>query len=379
MKVLSGIGNNKTNLFLPLYLRSISYFIGLKNSRAVRCAVLSFICLNIFLPCFAQQLFMDNLLSAVDLPTTKLVPYLSKNGFVYKGKTWLGDTLLNEFQGKHIFIKGKTDSTFRYFCKKEINQKEDFIYQTSSLMEFTALINNLKANGFISHITTESLHAKEVLLQYHQLRLATSCTLKDSVKTYCLQFQKDKLPLPKNINYADDLLAFTSEECLKFYFGKENVVADNYYYFDKEKVKCSVLFINTQRQAVYIWQDQENRCGIRQLLFGGQPRLESSNDNEHFVAENKWVSRSGLQAGMPLVQLRKLNGENFKFQSGITPYFGTIMPDTTGKINFKKEHVILSCINCKDEIFLSSPFVSADEAIADDRIFFVLAVILNPL
>lgn len=360
-------------------LKYLCHFKSFVNERILLQLVLLFYCFILSCTVKGQQLSIDNLLATIDLPIGKLVPYLHKNGFAYQGKNSSGDTILNEFHCKNSGTINKLDSATRFFCRKEINQKEDFIYETTSLPEFTALVKNFKAKGFICYNSTDNVQKEEGLHQYHHLRLSTFCTLKDGTKTFCLQLQKDKLPIPKNIKYADDLLAFTSAECLQFYFGKENVVEDNYYFFDKEIAKCSVLFINTQRQAVYIWEDQKNSCGIRQLLFGGQPSLESSNRNNHFVAENKWVSKSGLQAGMPLVQLRKLNGDNFKFQSGITPYFGTVMPDTTGKINFKRERVILSCINCKDEKFLSRPFVSADEAIADDKIFFVLALVLNPL
>ena len=379
INLTSAIENIKKIKGHYINVKKLYYFKRLKKEANLLQLVLFFLCLILNITVKGQQLSSDKLLATIDLPIGKLVPYLHKNGFSYQGKNSSGDTILNEFHCKNSGTINKPDSADRFFCRKEINQKQDFIYETTSLAEFTALVINFKAKGFICHNSTDNLQKEEGMLQYHHLRLSTFCTLKDGTKTFCLQLQKDKLPIPKNIKYADDLLAFTSAECLQFYFGKENVVEDNYYFFDNEIAKCSVLFINTQRQVVYIWEDQKNSCGIRQLLFGGQPRLESSNRNNHFVAENKWVSKSGLQAGMPLVQLRKLNGDNFKFQSGVTPYFGTVMPDNTGKINFKRECVILSCINCKDEKFLSRPFVSADEAIADDKIFFVLALVLNPL
>ena len=355
-----------------------SLCIFFKAKNLCRFTLLLFLLFNQVSLCIAQRLRCDNLLAAVNLPAKKLTPYLFKNGFVFKGKSYEGDTVLNEFQCKPFPQKDKITPPYRYFCQRQINHSSILIYQTSSVIEFQELINSFKTNGFLNDAPISMVPFEPAVLQYQNLKVSTSFIEKDTIKKYCLQLETDVLPLAKNLHYADDLLAFSSEECLKFYFGKENVVTDEYYFFDKEVVRCSVLFINTQRQVVYIWQDEKNKCTIRQLLFGGEQRLESAKGNNNYIAENIWKCKSGLQAGMPLMQLRKLNGTDFKFQSGFSPYFGAILPDTTGKINFKKQHVVLGCMNCKDQKFLSSSVISADDAIAGEKILFILSVVLIP-
>lgn len=361
------------------FLIFCAFFNNLQEFKIIKKSLLLIGCSLFFSLCYAQQLYTDNLIAAINLPAPKLNSYLIKNGFKPGGESFFGDTILNEFYCKPILTTPATDSIARNFCRKQLNTTEIFIYQTNCLPEFIELVNGFKAKGFFCNALSAGVSFEPTIFQFQNVRLTTFCSDKDGLKIYNLRLEKDKLPQAKNINFSDDLLAFTSEECLQFYFGKENVISDNYYYFNKEIAKCSVLFINTQRQVVFIWQDQINKCTIKQLLFGGQQRLESSRDHNNFIAENKWRSKSGLQPGMPLVMLRKLNGDDFKFQSGGNPYFGTVMPDSTGKINFKKEHVILGCMNCNDEKFLSSSIVSADDALADSKILFVLSVVLDPL
>ena len=38
-----------------------------------------------------------------------------------------------------------------------------------------------------------------------------------------------------------------------------------------------------------------------------------------------------------------------------------------GKIDFKRESIILSCMNCNDDAYRSSAVMNADDAIADGR------------
>ena len=84
-----------------------------------------------------------------------------------------------------------------------------------------------------------------------------------------------------------------------------------YFLSGNEIAKCSVLFLNTNRQVVFIWSDEENRCSISSLLFGGQLNLKSSMETGKYVAENNWMLKSGVRPGMSLLQLRILNENDF--------------------------------------------------------------------
>ena len=154
---------------------------------------------------------------------------------------------------------------------------------------------------------------------------------------------------------------------------------DIYFFAGNEIAKCSVLFLNTDRQVVFIWDDEENRCKISSLLLGGQQNLQSSIESGKYVEENSWALKSGIRPGMSLMELRLLNGNDFRFYGGSSPNSGSVIPGETGKIDFKKEEVILACLNCKDEKFTTAKVINADDSIDEGRILFVLSVILNPM
>ncbi len=190
--------------------------------------------------------------------------------------------------------------------------------------------------------------------------------------------QKKILPNPKDVNYGDDLLVFNSHEYLSYYFGKGNVKNDIYFLSENEVARCSVLFLNTNRQVVYIWKDDVNKCTIDHLLFGGQQKLESLKQNDNFIAENNWILKSGIHAGMSLFELRRLNENDFKFYGGNSANSGLVLQDNAGKLNFKRENIYLGCMNCNDKNFSSAAIINADDAIADEKILFVLTIALNP-
>ena len=348
--------------------------------------ILIFICFIGLLvaACKGQRLTADNLLTAAACSKSKLDGYLLKNGYSITKKDQFGDTVLSTYEFKPYHSKKDKappphpDSTTHFVYRSDINGASCITYQTSSLTEFTQVANQFKTAGFTSHKSIDSLVKTPLIFQQGDMRAIAYSKNEDNFKMYCIQVQKQQSVDSKKLRYADDLLAFTSQEYLEFYFGKENVKEDTYYFPDKELAKCAVLFYNTERQVVFIWQDQENKCTIRHLLFGGQQSLESLKDNDAFIAENKWRLKSGIRAGMTLAELRRLNETDFEFNGGRSVNPGVVLPAVTGKINFIKEKVTLGCMNCSDNKFLTTTKISADEALTDERILFVLSIQLNP-
>ena len=327
-----------------------------------------------------QIISSDNLLTITGLTKPKMESYLSKKGFAYKGRDQAKDTLLNRYD--YIKIKKekdkKADSIIRYFYMEEIKGTSLIAYQTSSFREYNELMIQFKKDGFYSNKPIDSAQTGPLLFQHNDITIRTFSIMEDTIKVYALEVQKKIFPNPKDVNYADDLLAFTSHEYLEYYFGKNNIKNDFYFFSESEVVKCSVLFLNTNRQVVYIWKDAMNKRVIDHLLFGGQQKLESLKKNDNFIGESNWKFKSGIHAGMSLFELRRLHGDNFKFYGGNAANSGEVLPDKIGKINFKKEKIILGCINCNDKNFASSNFIDADDAIADEKILFVLTIALHP-
>ena len=182
----------------------------------------------------------------------------------------------------------------------------------------------------------------------------------------------------QEINFAEDLFVFNSHEYLKYYFGEENVKKDIYYLSEKKIGKCSIIFPNTNRQVVFLWGDEVNNNNLSKIYIGGQLMAESSITYDQNVAENIWQLKSGIRQGMSLYQLRKLNDAAFDFNGGNSAYTGMVATANSGKLDFKKESVVLGCMNCNDAAFYKKTIVNSDEAIQDERILFVHTIILDP-
>lgn len=325
-----------------------------------------------------QVLPAEKLLHTLSIPVAKFDEWAAKKKFFLSHSAKQNDTLVKTYGYKPEVKKNKpVDSTMRRLLHKTVKESLFITYQTESASEFSGLTEELKKNGFYCNEEVEPL--KNILLwQQNDLTVTSYVEIKDSIPLYSLLFYQQDFPDGKELYYADDLLYFTSHEYLVYYFGKENVKKDFYYFSGDELVNCSVLFINTARQVVFIWKDEVNKRTIDNLLFGGQQRLKSALESGKFVAESHWVFKSGIRAGMPLYELRLLNGDDIKFYGGHSSQTGMVLPEKKGKLDFKKEEIILGCMNCTDNEFAAATIMNADEAIEDGRILFILSVVLNP-
>lgn len=327
----------------------------------------------------AQVLTFDNLVTIASLTQPKSEAYISKKDFIQKERAQHADTSILYYTCIKVpNKKNKTvDSTQRKLSKAIFKDEFSVTWQTTSSEEAGEILGRMKAAGFYSAGEGDTASAAPLLYQHGDMTINTAVSIHDSTNVYSFTFYRKSFPNPQDIYYADDLLNFTSHEYLVYFFGEPNVKKDIYYLSGNEMVKCSVLFSNTPRQVVFIWADEVNKTGISNLLFGGQQRLESSSRNSSFVGESNWMLKSGVHAGMSLYELRMLNGNDIKFYGGNSANSGFVVPENSGKLDFKKEDIILGCINCQDDKFASSEIVNADEAIADGKIVFVLSVILN--
>jgi hypothetical protein len=327
----------------------------------------------------AQVMPMANLVEASFLPPAKFGKYVLKKGFTYIAEVKKADTALALYRFvKPVSRKTKNiDSTDRYFTITD--NKDAFLlnYITSSAAEYYELKEQMKILGFYCNQEADSLKIPALLYQHNSVTVISSFFIKDSTSYYSLYLTRKKFPPSKDISYADDLMIFNSHEYISHYFGEKNVQKDIFFLPDNKTARCSVLFPNTALQVVFVWKDEINHRGIVNLLLGGQQKLQSSLENPGFVGESNWICRSGLRAGMTLYELRKLNDNNFKFYSGHTKKSGTIIPEKNGKLDFKKEDIVLSCINCEDAGSVKTAEITADDAIADGKIVFVLSVCLS--
>lgn len=352
----------------------------IKRKRELKkIGLFSFFCV-LLLVSRGQVVSWDNLLSMVTMTKPKLTVYITKKGFAYSGKDEINDTVLSRYNyGRVKNKKDKIiDSTIRVLFTGDVKETAVVSYQTTSYAEYDELLTAIKKDGFYCNTPAAAVQTEPALFQHNDITVRTFFTVTDSIKNYTFRVQKKILPNPKDVNYGDDLLAFNSHEYLLYYFGKNNVKNDVYFLSENEVARCSVLFLNTNRQVVYIWKDDVNKSTIDHLLFGGQQKLESLNQNNNFIAENNWILKSGVHAGMSLFELRRLNADDFKFYGGNAANAGSVLQDNTGKLNFKRENIILGCMNCNDKNFSAAAIINADDAIADEKILFVLTIALKP-
>ncbi len=326
----------------------------------------------------AQPISADNLFTLTSYSPSKCDNYLARNGFAFTGQSSESDTLIRRYQYRRTKKFTHTDSITRSVLRADVKDDTYITFETVSRDEFKKISAQLKASGFSCKQEDAAIDSAELLFQNQALSVRASLKTEDTISTYSLLFHKKSFPRAKDIFYADDLLTFTSHEYLVHYFGEQNVKKDIYFFSGSEIAKCSVLFLNTNRQVVFIWGDEENRCNISSLLLGGQQNLQSSLESGKYVEENNWALKSGVRPGMSLMELRMLHGSDFRFYGGSSPNSGSVIPGSEGKIDFKKEEVILACLNCKDDKFTTAKVVNADDSIQEGRILFVLSVIVNP-
>jgi len=328
---------------------------------------------------YGQAMLAENLLSSLTVKPVKFDDWLAKKKFFFTSNVQHGDTAITSYNFQPEIKKNKpVDSTKRAIIKKDYKEAFTLTYQSSSEQEFSQLKTQLKAAGFYTGQDEESGTNQPILYQHRDITVVIFAEIKDSLSTYSAVFYQKVFPDPQDIYYADDLLCFTSHEYLVHYFGEENVKKDIYYFAGNELAKCSVLFLNTGRQVVFIWNDEVSKRGIANLLFGGQQRLKSLLNSDQFIAESNWIFKSGVHAGMPLYELRMLNGSDFAFFGTNAVSAGIVQADAVGKVNFKKEEVVLSCMNCTEGKYASGALLNADAALKDGRILFVLSVSLSP-
>ena len=320
-----------------------------------------------------QHISIKEFLSLTSYTSKKFENYLSKNKYKLGNKSFRDEILVNTY---YLRTKKKWDETPRATTMIETYQKGksfSFSFSTSSPDEYRDAKKELKQEGFFCGNEDDSGSASSL---FQRRNISVLISKEDTI--YSFRFHQEMLPPPASIHYAEDLLQFTSHEYLVSVFGEKNVLKDLYYFSDKTLVKCSMLFPHTPRQAVFIWKDGANLCDLSNLIIGGNMPTASSAKYDDVIGENLWMSKDGIYSGMSLSSLARLNGNDFKFYgiNAVSPL--AVVPENTGKINFKKKAVVLGCLNPYGSQLLNNKMVSSDEVTYDNPGLFVFMIMLSP-
>lgn len=322
----------------------------------------------------AQQFSAREFLFVGSLTEKKFDNYLEKK-FSPRGNRVRNDTIINVYNFKPAKKKRDRDSTERSFETSHAKNYFSFTYFTSSKNEFSEIKRSLYGEGFFCGNDNDSM--KSVLFQKRTITVLMT-KKEDEDTIYSALFRQSELPPIDKIQYAEDLLQYTSHEYLVSVFGEKNVIKDVYYLSDKEVVRCSVLFPKSRQQAVFFWQDELNMCKPSTLIIGGNMNTGSLVNYDGLVDENVWRSKDGIYSGMSLYSLVKLNGNTFKFygKNSSSPYM--ILPENNGSLDFKRNSVVLGCLNPNGSSELEKATVEVDKILQDNLGLYVFMMIFYP-
>ena len=326
----------------------------------------------------SQEYSANDFLYASSLSPKKLENYLSKKKFIPGGRGLRNDIVVNVYNVKPVKNKKKKDTLNiqRRIETFQTKNNSSFTYITSLKKEYTESLKELTEDGFFCGNENDTTG---ILFQRKNISVVANIIVgKEGDTLYSLAINQQVLPLPEEIQFAEDLLQFYSHEYLVSVFGQRNVIRDVYYFSEKEVAKCTVLFPKTSRQAVFIWEDNMNLCKPAYLIIGGNMNAGSITNYDGIISENVWNSKDGIYSGMSLNSLMKLNGNSFKFygKNSDSPYM--IVPEKTGTINFKTNRVVLGCLNPTGSRLLNNAMIGADEILSDNLGLYVYMMMILP-
>lgn len=315
--------------------------------------------------CFAQRngLTVFDLIEVGEVSLKQADNILEKKGFVKADNRRDADEAPLTYFEK-INRKGRKDSilatrTVELFKEGEY---QCIKFQTCSKDEFTECFSSLRSKDFVWDSMLNPSSVSDHVFRKGNVVVETSEAKEDGLDVFTIMVKRKEFPHPADIHNAEDLLCFDSHEYLLAYFGEGNVTKDVFYFSEEELRKCSVLFPNTSRQAVFIWENERTMSGISFILISGLLPTLSAVEYSGNISQNTWKLRSGIHTGMRLKDLVQLNGNDFNFFGNTSEFFLMVEPVNTGSLNFSKTGVMLSCFDNASPM-LKKELVSALETV----------------
>jgi len=328
---------------------------------------------------FSQSFTIDDLLALPYMPPKNIDHFMDKNGFSIRSSFYRYDTMMVTSFFEKIKSKSKDSVAKR---SVEIYKKNDtacYVFHTSSLNEYLNGQKQLIKAGFFYDNKKDLTKAATMLFQKKNITILTKPDLKDEKLQYTFLLQKKELPDPNSIQFAEDLLIFNSHEYLVSFFGEKNVKKDLFYFSDKELRKCSVLFGYSSRQAVFVWGDENNLCDLTYILVSNIIPTVSAEKYSGVISMNEWEMENGIRLGMSVKELLILNEKEFKFYGNQSELAFMVKPDDSGKIDFRKTVVMLTCNDCNNDRLFDKLLVNAVDAAVENLPMHINGLVLLPV
>lgn len=307
----------------------------------------------------------------------KVASYLSRKGFNSAGIDNLQDTVVKNYTYRGKKRQKTIDSTYRFLNMYEIKNVQGLTYQTSSDEEAESIIHDITGMGFIKPKIVDPGWPQ--LYQKNDVTIIYSSFTEQEEVIHRFRINRNNLPPPGAIRFAEDLLVIQSHEQLRYVYGDRNVMKENYFFSPEVSTPCSVLYPNTSQQAIFLWDDTTNYHQLSFLVIGGGLQGENAQGFNEIIGHNTWHLKSGLRTGLSIKDLIEKNGSDFNFYGTSSPFYGIVVPESKGNIDFKTTGFKLNCLNCSDSRVLNKDIVSAERAVSDNRRLFVNTIILHPV
>ena len=281
------------------------------------------------------QVDLGAITSLMDQPKKKIENYLKKNGFTRESYPYASEVV---FSSQFIEDSVVVNRTFQFFYMENAMQ---LLYKTTSLKEHQKWERELKetATPFTSKDQTGLFYnAKE------NLTLKCSEEKQDTVQAYTLSATKKALPKIKDLEFAEDLLQVDAHIYLEALFGKHNVKEETFYFSESLQKKCTIIYPNTSRQAIYLWNDEVNLKDVAFIIIGEYENKSSENVQSPLTLA-QWKSRQGISCGMNLRELEMINQREIYFYRWRSSMSGTLS-NNNGQVDFSRIEIVLDCLNC---------------------------------
>ncbi|HEY0731391.1 MAG TPA: hypothetical protein VGD33_03140 [Chitinophagaceae bacterium] len=270
-------------------------------------------------------------------------------------------------------VSPKDEFVHRQIHIEQIENKTSIYYTTSSKKEAASLKQQFNALKFNSYLVDSS----NMFLEKDNITISTFMEQADSVELFGIYISKTELPKVRDILFAEDLLQLISHEFIGYVYGKENVVKDEFYFTASETNNCSILFPNSDKEVIFIWQDEQKYREPGFLIFGANIKTNISSNYTNTVVQNIWRSRQGLYCGMSLQELEILNNKGISFYGWKSDRPGMLTNANSGEIDFTRTAVILSCLNC-GEVNDKNYILHSADAIRESLRIYVSSIVVLP-
>lgn len=304
----------------------------------------------------SQSFNVNELIKLAYVPSKDIDAYLNRKGFYFYNNG------ADRLSAVASFIEKQKSNKKTPVCKRsiDITIKDDsklFTFYTTALIEYQLGQQALVKAGFFYDTSKNILKENSIIYQKANITVKAGKEVVDTVTTY--RFDLLEKAIPSTLRYAEDLLQFDSHQFLISYFGEANVKKDRYYLSESELKKSSVLFNGTSRQAMFVWNDEVYLKDLAYIIITNKLPTEGGLKNNPLSGNNEWQLKNGVYPGMSLKDLLKINEIDFSIYGNKSDLAFLVKPDNSGKIDFKKTALMLSCHLCFDDKIFDQNEVSA--------------------